>query len=413
MDLIGLIAALTAVIIIVSRWQQVPLALTAGIFIIIITSSMNLESITTIIVETALNPRTLELVAVVLLITLLSSIMHSASLLKRMLNSLISLFKNIQLLIVMVPAFVGLLAMPGGAIISAPMVSQLGNKIRMPEGAKSAANVYFRHLSLFFNPLSPLLILAADISGLGFAPLIKFHAVPVLISVTAGFIIMSYFWPKPASDVITKEKDEKGVHFLNDIKEVLLSSSPLVLGLTLALAFGVNFAAALFLAVLLAVLLDAASQKKINLERIKNFATSGINWNMGLTVFTILLFGAFIQKSEGIVYLAEYVAALDMPTAVLVLLTSLIVGFTSGHPMVGAAILYPVFIPLVGTGIESSAYLALIFTGLVKGYLFSPIHLCLIVSNEYFKIGFKESYPLLLTLIAALLLPAFLIAFLI
>lgn len=415
MELLGLTAALIAVIIIVSRWQKVPAALTAGIFIIAVTSSMSLESFTAVIKETVLEPRTLELVTVVLLITLLSSIMHSASLLKRMLDSLISLFKNIQLLIIIVPAFVGLLAMPGGAIISAPMVNQLGDKIRMPRGAKSAANIYFRHLTLFFNPLSPMLILAADLSGLGFAPLIKFHALPVLISAAAGAALMSYYWPKPkqADKNIEKDKDKYKIRFLKDIKEVLISSSPLILGLTLALAFGFNFALSLFLAVLLAVFLDAASQKKIKLERIKGFLASGINWNMGLAVFTILLFGAFVQKSEGIIYLSEYFLILEMPTAVLVLISSLIVGFTSGHPMAGIAILYPVFIPLIGNGIESSAYLALIFTGVLKGYLFSPVHLCLIVSNEYFKVGFKESYPLLLTLVASLLLPAFLIALLI
>ena len=404
LELAGLVASLIVVIVIVSKWKKVPAALTAGIFVLVVLTSIDLNSFIKILFDVSTSYDTLELVCIVLLITLLSNVMKNASLLKGMLSSLINLLKNIPLLITLVPAFVGLLAMPGGSIMSAPMVKQMGDRIKMTPGAMSAANVFFRHITLFFNPLSPMFIIIADLSGLGFMPIIKFHILPVIVSIIIGVLIINHYWT-------AKYKVVEENYKLTELKNLLYAGSPLIISLTLALLFAVNFIIALSLGIFLAIILDANTQKEWNWPRIKEYLMKGINWNMGITVYAILVFSAFVQNSQGIITLAEYFSNFNFPIIILILLSALIVGFASGHPMAGAAIVYPVFLPLVGTGAESVAYLSLLYTGMISGYLFSPIHLCLIVSNEYFKVSFTESYPLLLTLIASLLIPATLIAF--
>ena len=59
------------------------------------------------------------------------------------------------------PALVGMLPMPGGALLSAPFVEKGGKDI--DNSAKAGINVWFRHTLYLVYPLSPGLIVSAQI----------------------------------------------------------------------------------------------------------------------------------------------------------------------------------------------------------------------------------------------------------
>ena len=62
------------------------------------------------------------------------------------------------------PALLGMLPMPGGALMSAPLLKKAGKGV--PAELKAAANVWFRHIMLLVYPLSPSLIASAKIAGI-------------------------------------------------------------------------------------------------------------------------------------------------------------------------------------------------------------------------------------------------------
>jgi len=82
-------------------------------------------------------PKTLCLAGIVGLILILSSTMEQTGQMQRMLNSFKALIARPRLKLVVFPALIGLLPMPGGAVFSAPMVKQLGE----------ASNLSNSHLS--------------------------------------------------------------------------------------------------------------------------------------------------------------------------------------------------------------------------------------------------------------------------
>ena len=406
MELLGLLLALVVIILVTSKWHEVIYALLLGIAIIIVFSSMSISSVISTFMAATLNYGTISLTIIVLLITLFSSVMYKTLLLDKLLKSLIDLLKNIHILIAAIPALVGLLAVPGGAIMSAPFVDQLGNRINMPNDYKAAVNTFYRHILLFFNPLAPMLIVAADLSTLGFLPIMKFHLIPVIITLIIGHLVLKYLCPYPThkAEVSNNQKDEVenedvSHSFSTSLKNLFVSGLPLITAIILALVFEVNFILALVIAIVLTIIIDYQGDKVLKASDIKPLFSKGINWKLGLSVYTIMLFGEFIKDSGSISIMAQVITNSNMSLLLIVLISSIVVGFASGHPIVGAAILYPIFLPLIG---DSAAYLSLIFTGMMLGYTSSPVHLCLIVSNEYFKTSYFGINKLLLPLQALL-----------
>ncbi|KUO50118.1 MAG: hypothetical protein APF76_06530 [Desulfitibacter sp. BRH_c19] len=408
MELIGLFIALLAIVIITSKWHQVIYALLFGNILIAFFSSMSMNTIISIIMEVTINIDTISLVIIVLLITLFSSIMYKTLLLDKLLESLINLIKNIHVLISVIPALVGLLAVPGGAVMSVPFIDKLGDKVKMSSGYKSGVNIFFRHIAVFFNPLSPLLIVVADLSTLGFLPIMKFHLVPVAVSLIVSYLIMIHFWPLNAEDIENITLQSDNMPYNKAFKQFIFSGLPLVVAIVLALVFEVSFVITLVIAILLSIFFDYKSEKILKLANISEFFIKGINWKLGLSVYTIFLFGEFVKDSGAIPQLAELITRSNMPLLLIVIVTSVLIGFAAGHPIVGGAIVYPIFLPLVGP--ENVTYLSLILSGMLFGYVVSPIHLCLIVSNEYFKADYLESYRILIPLQLILLISAIIMA---
>ena len=413
MELIGLFLAIIAVIAVTSKWHEVTYGIILGIGIIIFFSSLSLDTVISTTVGAATSINILSLTAIVLFITLFSAVMYRAQLFDKLSSSLIGMLKNIQLLIAAIPAIVGLLAVPGGAIMAAPFVDKLGDRVQMDPAHRSSANNFYRHILMYFNPLAPILIVAADLSTLGFMPIITFHLVPVLVTVIVGHIILTRLSspkiPEPGTADASSESNAIP-SFTASLKEFLYSGFPLMAAIFLALIVGVNFILSLAIAVMLVVFLDYTGNKILKASDIKLMLTQGINWKLGVAVFTILLFGAFIQASGAIPIMAEIIGDMDMPLLLIILVSSVIVGFTSGHPMVGSAILYPIFLPIVD---GSVAYLSFILTGIMLGYMVSPVHLCMIVSNGHFKSGYVKSSKLAMGLQLVLTLVAIAMIFLV
>ncbi|MEW6623374.1 MAG: DUF401 family protein [Bacillota bacterium] len=413
MELAGLFISMILIVYVVTRWGNVAAALTAGILVVTLFSSISPRDFLGIVYHTTMAASTIELIVIVLLITLFSSVMYNTHILEKLINSLITMMRSVHVLLALLPAIVGLLAIPGGAIMSCPFVDKLGDKIKMPPGFKSGTNIFFRHLSVFLNPLSPLLIIAADISGLGFLPIIKFHVIPVTLSLIVGLVVLHKFWPEmKLSQAPYGAKSLLEHSFFAAIKEFLVYGSPLIIALILKLGFGINFIISLSLAIILTVVIDARTEKVIRLCDAKKIILQDTSWQLGLAVYTITLFGAFVNSSGAVPMFADIIINAHMPLIVLLVFTSVLIGFAAGHPIVGSAIIYPIFVPLVGPGAEGVAYLSVILTGMMFGYVVSPIHLCLIVTNEYFKVGYRESYPLLLPLQTLLLITAVALALL-
>ncbi len=111
-------------------------------------------------VQSIIYPKTLSLAIIVSLILILSNSLEQAGQMQRLLENFKGLISNPKINLVIFPALIGLLPMPGGAIFSAPMVKDLGAGINLSKSKLSYINYWFRHVWEYSWPLYPGILLA-------------------------------------------------------------------------------------------------------------------------------------------------------------------------------------------------------------------------------------------------------------
>ena len=110
-------------------------------------------------------------------------------------------------------------------------------------------------------------------------------------------------------------------------------------------------------------------------------------------VCVIRIYGAFIEaKLPGGIYLMdimkEELALLNIPVIAMIILLPLICGLTTGIAVgyVGAS--FPIVINLIGASPSPGLLLSTAILAYGAGYiglLFSPVHVCNLVTNQHFK----------------------------
>ncbi len=95
----------------------------------------------------------------------------------------------------------------------------------------------------------------------------------------------------------------------------------------------------------------------------------------------------------------------------MVVILGSVVAYIVGTHMPAAAILAPFFATYFSGGLLVP-YTALLFLSIMLGYLLSPLHLCLVLTTQYFGVGYSETVkrmflPLLAMFIAMIVQLAF------
>lgn len=102
-----------------------------------------------------------ELIIVLILIMILEHLFIQHGYMDRMLNGLKEFINNSTLVMVFLPAFIGLLPSAGGARFSAPLVEHTAEGVSVSAEEKSFINYYFRHIWEYCLPFSPAILLTA------------------------------------------------------------------------------------------------------------------------------------------------------------------------------------------------------------------------------------------------------------
>lgn len=121
-------------------------------------------------------------------------------------------------------------------------------------------------------------------------------------------------------------------------------------------------------------------------------------------IWGIMAFKDVLQVSGAVAQVGQSVLLLGVPVVLMVILLPLLTGVLTG--LVSACI--GVSFPLVMSFMDpSAAYVMLAYVAGVIGVMLSPVHLCLVLTVEYFKADFLRSYrplvaPSLLVLAGAI-----------
>ena len=362
------------------------------------------------------HPKTLSLAAVVSLILILSHSLEAAGQMQRLLDRFQGLIRIQAINIVIFPALIGLLPMPGGAIFSAPMVKNIGDHGQLNAADLSYVNYWFRHIWEYWWPLYPGVLLITALGGFNLWSLVLTALPMTIVAVVAGY------WPLRGKLSFFNQRPRSAQSAVNlspwpFIKEL----TPILIVIVLGIAIGAGLSrlnmfgdiakeTGLIIALVLAILLvwqtngiSVATRRKILFNRKLG--------SMVYMVASILIFKGILEDSQAVDAVSSDLLRWGIPLTVVAVILPMLVGLVSGITIAFVGTTFPILISLIQASPASHALLPYLILGLVSGFvgvLFSPLHVCLLLSNEYFETSIDQVYrhllvPCLAMLIAALL----------
>ncbi|MEJ2097654.1 MAG: DUF401 family protein [Deltaproteobacteria bacterium] len=374
-------------------------AFVGGALILGIVFGMHLPAIFSSTFFALIHPKTLSLSVVVTLILVLSHSMETAGQMERLLKSFRGLVENPGVNLIMFPALIGLLPMPGGAVFSAPMVKSLGTPYKLSGAKLSFINYWFRHIWEYWWPLYPGVLLATGLAGVNLWVFVLMLFPMTIIAVVSGFsMLRGAFSKKQTAE--THEERKKIRPFLQELVPVLIV---IVLGLGLGTLltplfkkYGLTIAKETGLIAALIVAIGWVWQKNaMPLSSRWVILRNPEIYRMFYMVSAILIFQGILQDSRAVNAVSRELVAWHFPLLPMCILLPGLVGLTAGITIAFVGTAFPILISLIQTMGRPDMVIPcmiLAMTGGFMGVLLSPLHLCLLLSNAYFKTSFMKVY---------------------
>jgi len=370
-------------------------------FFIGILSGMSGWEILTSFLKGASNLSTLKVIAIVILIGIIGGTLHKSGSLARINNSLERFIKNRFLALIFPSLLMGVLPVPAGAMLSAPLVEESGNKIGLTPEVKTFLNYWFRHIFEFIWPIYPGIILAATILNIPvYTFILTLSPVAIVAALTGiGFGLKKVSFPE------IREKSSKG-NTLKGILAFFLNAWPIVAIVILVLIIKLDIVISLFIIAFLCLFTTKPDKREFFSILKESLSVKTITLIIAVMIFKQML------ESSGLLPLIPLVFEyLRIPKILTLFAIPFFTGITSGLALVVAGVSFPILLPLMGNPLNLT-YVMFAYTAGVAGYLLSPIHLCLVTTIHYFKADTKKVYRLLLLPVVLLILSAFIIVFL-
>ena len=162
LNLLGVIIAFIVIIVLIRKKFNFGLSLILGSLIVGVFSLWEIDpiDIPKAIIEASfysfktdqIVTQTIELALLMTLIYILAKLMQETGAITKLIDSLRTFFSKGGTLGV-IPAVYGLMPVPGGALFSAPMINEEGDKYHLNKNQKNFLNIWFRHIWLPIYPI--------------------------------------------------------------------------------------------------------------------------------------------------------------------------------------------------------------------------------------------------------------------
>ncbi len=344
---------------------------------------------------------TLRLALLVGLIQILSHLMKQAGQLERIVELFSTLVKSPKVVAGVMPALIGLLPMPGGALFSAPMV-EASCPAPGREGKQAAllatVNYWFRHHGEYWWPLYPGVILAVALLKVEMAFYILLMLPLALVHLAGGsWFLLRRIDSGPAPSAQRPR-----------IGDFLKACAPIIV--VIVAVPGLSLAAAAWNKAsgsapwpegppLTLGLAGAVAQVAIaNRISLKNLVQA--LWRRELLVILSLVAGAMVfqgmMKSSGaVVSIQDEMIRYGIPTLALIAVLPFISGLVTGIAVAYVAASFPLVVPLFDhlDGVDFMAHAVLAYVCGYFGMMLSPLHMCILLTKDYFKCSLGSCYP--------------------
>jgi len=315
---------------------------------------------------TVSSPSVLLLSLVVGVIPLIGGVMQATGEMDRLVDNLRI---GIRPFLALAPGLLGMLPMPGGALLSAPLVERGAGAA--PSDVKSAANIWFRHVVLLIYPLGAEFIASAKVAGLE-----VYYVIPFLIPTFVLMVLLGY------------------VFLLRRVRGRISSAGPFSLsGLMVPLVI-----------ILIAPLLDFLMKRLVALPYTELGTVTGVMVSLilALTIGRMgwAAFGRVVRKAAPWKYMLiivamfaflntfqasgvpERIQELSLSPVLLCVVIGFLLGLITGRMQAPMLIIVPIYVETYGP--VTGSVFALTYFSVFLGFILTPVHPCISVTLAYF-----------------------------
>jgi uncharacterized protein len=335
-----------------------------------------------LILKTVEDQQTWELFVVVPCTLAFSSFMDQKGLLTRLTDALAGIGARIA--IHLLPAIIGLVPMPAGALVAATAEKKLAENLKIQPQHIAFINYWFRHIWEFSMPFYPTIMVVSTISAIPLATVVKTLFPMTVLAVILGAIV-SYWILRNTPPAEKAGQDLHKNIFLSLIKAIW----PILL--LIILIFIKVEAWIAFPIVLVLVII----QQKIKWKEMKKALKEALNPWILFLLLAVMLYQTVVKNTDSASAMITYIRSSDLPSVVILVGIPLLVGLAVGYGPAVAGISLPLMLPFIvdSSGIHTAALLVVCVSGMV-GQLLSPAHLCFGLSVAYFKTSMGKVYRL-------------------
>jgi len=275
-------------------------------------------------------------------------------------------------------ALIGLLPVPGGALLSAPIIKKVGGE--QDRERNFIINIWYRHVLIMVYPIGPALLIPVKIAKLNVYDVIIYLFPFFLLMILLGYVFQLKY----------VEEDMEYVGKANLVKllrPIMLILLPLIIDYTIKRFFTIEPGdMVLFFAVLVTTIL-AIGIGKMDRQQLR-FVTIGSKfWKFILLMITMFMFIDVFSVSG----VGNKISSLNVPMVVLCVLIGFLLAFVTGRTQLSASVVIPSYLAATSMSSMPLIVFATTFVGIFLGYLISPLHPCISVSLEYFDVKLDDA----------------------
>jgi integral membrane protein (TIGR00529 family) len=381
------------IVVLISKNFPLHWALLGGSIIMGISFGLPINIILKSFLEAAIDWSTINLLLILYLIAVFESILKEKEVLKTMVNSLKSLIKDEKIRLISMPIIMGLLPSVGGALFSAPLLEESTDNGNLEPERKSYINYWFRHVWEPFLPIYPGIILVSALTQTPINILVK-EALPYGLFVLAIGLLFA-FYKMPSEEIASLEQIQTQ-NLEEENQEIIVSQNPvkdfIISFLTiLILIFSVIFLHFDLLYVLLGIVLLLFIIFRFNVHQILNTLKTSIKPQNLILILGVMIFKKMLEVTGAVSDIAYSLNFSFIPTPIIFFLIPFIVGIFTGVTSASIGISFPILIKMLPY-VNPLKYILLAFLSGFLGIMVSPMHLCLVLTREYFNADWNKIY---------------------
>lgn len=367
--------------ILIKRKVKLSTTILSATVILAILSGIGIGAVMEAVLEVFMNPYSRDTILTVLMISILGGLMKHYKILDQIVETMFRLVSNKKLILMIIPALIGVLIIPGGAILSAPFIYNIGEDLKISKPRRAAINLIFRHIAMFVLPFSGvLLFVRSSLPELNIYRVIIFNLIFIVSALSMGYILY-------LKDVKVESRD-RVKNIGGNIRRLVILTSPIYLPVLINVLTGLSFYLSMIVSIVMVFLLgDKKDFLKVSKE--------SLNWNTVITVTSVLIMKSIILNMDEMLSMVDKVFIEinnEILSLFILMLVSMFFGLITGYSPTGLAVSLPI-VSMMNLPVDRLyVYVYFLIGSVFIGYYFSPLHLCQAFTIQEMGVSTGEIY---------------------